>query len=326
MEKILLILKKIFKIFFRVRIKKSNFRTTYLSKEVSNNIQKFSDPLLLGKASNSGTFYIERFREIISDPINILIKKVPEAGYVDKNNYVILHNGNRVPIRGDLSYYDKFSDILILNRGVHEPLEEYCFQEMLTKIKIKSPIMVELGSYWAHYSMWLKKKIADSRCYLVEPDLKNLECGKNNFMINNFKGEFINDMIQPLEKGLTLDKFFLEKKLISINILHADIQGFEINMIEGAKFLLKNHIIEYIFISTHSEDLHNEVVKKLNEFKYNIEISSGFENHTTSCDGFIFASSPKSDRVFKSFFPLGRVEILKSSPEKIIEYIKSISN
>ena len=48
--------------------------------------------------------YLERYREIISDPLNVLIEKVPEAGYVDKTGCVILHNGNRVPMASLTSF------------------------------------------------------------------------------------------------------------------------------------------------------------------------------------------------------------------------------
>ena len=81
--------------------------------------------------------FIERYIEIISDPLNLLIKRTPTSGYVDSENNVILHNGIKVPIRGKHSYYEKFSDIFIINRGVHEPLEEYCFQELIKSLKNK---------------------------------------------------------------------------------------------------------------------------------------------------------------------------------------------
>jgi hypothetical protein len=40
-----------------------------------------------------------RFREVISDPLNLLIERVPLAGVVEANQ-VYLHNGNRVPLAG----------------------------------------------------------------------------------------------------------------------------------------------------------------------------------------------------------------------------------
>lgn len=92
-----------------------------------------------------------RFREIICDPLNLLIDRVPDSGTID-DEFVVLHNGARVPFRGDGSYYGDFSQILIYNRGVHEPLEEFVFQEVIARLH-DTPIMLELGAYWGHYSM-----------------------------------------------------------------------------------------------------------------------------------------------------------------------------
>ena len=275
---------------------------------------------LLEKAAS----FLERYREVVSDPINILIKRVPEAGYVDKNGCVVLHNGNRVPVEGMLAYYSDFSDILIINRGVHEPLEEYCFQQVLKKIKSESPIMIELGAYWAHYSMWLMKEFPKAICYMVEPELDNIACGKNNLRINKFQGEFINDFVGST--GFQLDIFVSERKLSSINILHSDIQGYEVEMLDGAKDSLQKNMVDYVFISTHNEDLHNSVIDKLTDFGYRVEVSSDVENHTTSCDGFILASSPKVSPVFKSFLPLGRLEIAKATPKVLINSITLASS
>jgi hypothetical protein len=59
-----------------------------------------------------------RFREVVSDPLNMLIERVPMAGLVEGNE-VFLHNGNRVPVEGAGAYYGPFSNLLIVNRGVH---------------------------------------------------------------------------------------------------------------------------------------------------------------------------------------------------------------
>ena len=107
-----------------------------------------------------------RFREVISDPVNLLIERVPMAGVVE-GNHVYLHNGNRVPVAGSGTYYGPFSQLLVINRGVHEPLEEYVFQLVLRSLR-EAPVMLELGAYWGHYSMWLKKVRPGSTVILVE--------------------------------------------------------------------------------------------------------------------------------------------------------------
>jgi len=276
----------------------------------------FSDPKTLAKAGN----FLERFREVVADPVNLLINRVPEAGYVDHNNCVILHNGLRVPLRGPGSYYGNFSDLLIINRGVHEPLEEYCFQEMLSKLATPAPVMLELGAYWAHYSMWLKKTFPSSVCHMVESDEVNLEAGRANFHRNGLAGYFHQGRVS---KGhFEVDHFIDQQALACIDILHADIQGFELEMIAGADATLSNHRAAYVFISTHSDKLHQEVEVKLRDYGYRIEISSIFSRDTTSFDGFIFASSPNQKIIVSGWKPLGRIEILHADPIKLVNSIR----
>ena len=281
----------------------------------------WANPHTLEKAE----IFKDRFREVISDPLNILIERVPEAGYVDQRGHVFLHNGNRVPRTGDFAYYGGYSELLIFNRGVHEPLEEFCFQEVLKRIDSSRPVMVELGSYWAHYSMWFLKEFPHARSICVEPELPALRIGQANFSLNGFVGEHINAGIGvgADHAAFYIDSFLDKQNIKSIQILHSDIQGAEMEMLKGAQISVKNHFIDYIFISTHSDLLHEEVTRFLKSAGYRIEISSPFSSHTTSYDGLIMASSPKVKNVFDSFRPLGRLDILKSSPSEIVEYLST---
>jgi hypothetical protein len=267
--------------------------------------------------------YIGRYREVISDPINILINRVRNAGYVNEDNTITLHNGNKVVFAGELSYYDDYSNILILNRGVHEPLEEFCFQEVLRQIKQDYPVIIELGSYWAHYSMWFLQRFSNGIAYLVEPDIKNLNCGINNFKINNYSGTFINEGIG---KGyLSVDSIIKKYNIDNVSILHCDIQGYEMEMLEECSISLRSQAIDYLFISTHNQEIHESAVDALKFFNYRIEVSSDFDFHTTSYDGFILASSPKAKQIFNNFNPLGRLEILQASSKEILESLNDIS-
>lgn len=275
---------------------------------------------ILQKATSSS--FLERFREIISDPLNILIERVPEAGYVDQDGFVVLHNGHKVPYSGEYSYYDEFSKIFVLNRGVHEPLEEYCFQEVLKKIKTKEPVMIELGAYWAHYSMWFKKVFHDASCIMVEPTENGLRSGQLNFQKNGYNGEFLQDKIA--KNNLSVDHLFKERQFKKINLLHCDIQGSETDMLLGAEKSLRGHKIDYLFISTHGEGQHEDIINTLKDYKYRVEVSSPFAKHSTSFDGFILAVSPKIKTVFKSFTPLGRIEIAQSNSSQIVKSVCNI--
>jgi hypothetical protein len=262
-----------------------------------------------------------RFREIISDPLNIAIKRDPLAGMVTGNN-VFLHNGLQVAKQGALAYCGSFSDVLVFNRGVHEPLEEFVFQQVINQLP-SAPIMLELGSYWAHYSMWLKKTHADASVYMVEPNDSNMVCGKHNFNINNLSGTWISEFVG--HNAFSVDRFFAEfTDVKKLDILHSDIQGYEVEMLDGAKSSLDAQLIDYVFVSTHSQEIHLKVVEQLKLQQYVVEISSDYDFETTSFDGFVFASSPRIPRMFNNFIPMGRTEIVKASPEQIASYLKTV--
>jgi hypothetical protein len=202
---------------------------------------------------------------------------------------------------------------------VHEPLEEYCFQEVLANLSTPKPVMLELGSYWAHYSMWMKKAHPLASCHMVEADSTYLEAGRENFRSNGFEGQSYLGRVG--HGGLQVDDFLRKQGIRHLDILHSDIQGFELEMIEGATESLATRCIDRIFISTHSEALHAAVESGLRRYGYIIEVSSPFDYHTTSCDGFILASAPRCSRIFQGWMPLGRLEIARATPAQLINSI-----
>jgi hypothetical protein len=259
--------------------------------------------------------YLGRFREILSDPVNLLIERDAKAGSV-VDNCVILHTGNVVPVTGPLSYYGRFSEILVLNRGVHEPLEEFVFQELL-KILGADPVMLELGAYWGHYSMWLKKKRPLARAWLVEPDYENLKAGQLNFKRNGLEGTFIKAFVGP--GSFSIPNFMQENGLHRLTILHCDIQGHETYLLTDCADLLKNQRIDYLFISTHSQVIHERLRAGLKSNNYNVEISSDFDNETTALDGLLFASAPSAKQVFPSLKPFSRNQLPGLFGKKLVE-------
>ncbi len=264
--------------------------------------------------------FLGRFREVISDPLNLLIEKVPMAGIVEENE-VYLHNGNRVPVAGEEAYYAAFSQLLAINRGVHEPLEEYVFQEALRNLP-DAPTMIELGAYWGHYSMWLKKRRPNARTILVEPEENNLAVGMNNFARNGYKGEFIQAFVGTGQ--FEVDQFCRTHDIGSLDILHVDIQGHEVEMLAGAQQTLGERRVDYLFISTHSQQLHHEVLDGLKLLGYRIEVSGDFDDETTSCDGFVFASNPQVPEVFNNFVAPGRTKICELQPDQLISALFNV--
>lgn len=263
-----------------------------------------------------GEEIFDRFREIISDPLNLLIERVPMAGVV-ADDKITLHNGLRVPTG---VYYGDFTSVLAINRGVHEPLEEYVFQEVLRQLDPTKPIeMIELGSYWAHYSMWLKSRFPQARTTCVEPDYENLEAGRANFALNGMSGTFIQAMVA--DKKFQIDAFLAKEPPRAIDILHADIQGYEIEMLIGSTKSLTDRLIKRVFVSTHSQELHQHVVEFLRNLDYRIDVSSDYAQETTSCDGLIYACLPDLPPLLAGVGIMGRTAICEAAPHDIVTYL-----
>src|SRR5690349_12506355 len=92
---------------------------------------------------------------------NSKIHHVSDAGAV-KHDHQVMHNGLKISLA---SYYDYGNTILIRdNKGVHEPQEEFVFQEVLKHVP-ENGTMLELGSFWAFYSMWFANDVKGARCY-----------------------------------------------------------------------------------------------------------------------------------------------------------------
>ncbi len=276
------------------------------------------DPKVPPKAG--GADLLGRFREVIADPINLLIERVPFAGAVHANEVCLL-NGNRVPVSGNDAYYGMFSQLLVVNRGVHEPLQEYVFQELLKRLP-QAPQMIELGAYWAHYSMWLQKVRPQAKNIMVEPNPAGLAVGRSNFTRNGFVGEFIQAAVA--RAAWQVDPFLQSRAIGQVDILHADIEGFEVEMVEGATMALRKARIDYLFISTHSQQRHHEIIRRLKEFDYRIEVSSDFDHETTSYDGLIFASSPRTKPMFTDFVTIGRATRAIASPDVLLQTLDKI--
>ncbi len=181
--------------------------------------------------------------------------------------------------------------------------------------------MIELCAYWAHYSMWFPQSFPDAQCVMVEPEEINLRCRRNNFKINNYSGEFIKSFVGS--NAFQLDDFSTSRKMDRLDILHSDIQGYEVEMLRGGENFLSENRADYVFISMHSQSLHAEVADLLSGYGYRIEVSSDFDNQSTSLDGFILASSRNVAPVFAGFSPLGRLDIAAADPRQLVAYLDS---
>ncbi|HEX4374033.1 MAG TPA: FkbM family methyltransferase [Puia sp.] len=234
-----------------------------------------------------------RLDTILSSDDNNFISRIKDSGII-KNGMQIMHNNIKINLG---SYYGpEYAVVLFQNKGVHEPQEERVFAEALKTLPPNS-VMIEMGAFWSFYSMWFNKEILNAKNFMIEPDAFNMGQGKRNFKLNKMSGDFVqafvgssSDHAKPIST-IAIDDFLEKKNIPFVHMLHSDIQGFEYEMLLGSKRSFSQRKIGYVFISTHSNDIHYKCLDFLKERDF-IIIASADLNETFSEDGLIAARAP----------------------------------
>jgi len=246
------------------------------------------DKYLLNSKLNH--YWQRRLKEAVECPDNQHIERVKQAGSVSGGQQ-LMHNGLKIYLG---SYYGpEVSQILKANGGVHEPQEERIFGEVLQMMP-EGGLMIEMGAFWSFYSMWFNSVVKNGVNHMIEPEIFNLKCGQRNFNLNNLKGVFTQAFIGQLSDNnsevptICIDDYVVKHDIKHINLLHSDIQGFEHQMLQGSKRVLSEGRVDVIFISTHSDKVHQECLDLLKIHDFAIRSDIGLED-TFSEDGLIVA-------------------------------------
>jgi len=194
------------------------------------------------------------------------LPKIANAGntFGEDNQLQLMHNG--LVIRRGAYHGEWMTEIIRRLQGHHEPQEEKVFAAVLEYLP-ESATMIELGSFWAYYSMWFHQKVKQPTCILVEPIPEKLAVGQDHFRLNGMTGTFINAFVghEPEHDAefrdwdgsrlkvprISVDGLMKDLELENVDILHADVQGAEFDMLHGAEHALRSQSIKYLFISTH---------------------------------------------------------------------------
>lgn len=247
------------------------------------------------------------------------IPKVQGAGEVREQSpwpVQVMHNG--VLIAQD-SYCGPWMTKLIHDlKGHHEPQEEKAFHTVLSSLS-NAATMVELGSYWSYYSLWFLQKFPHAKTILVEPDPNLLQIGKFNFELNQRQGTFIHAAVadrpsqavpfrcesdgaeHPVPR-VSADSLIEDLHLDKIDLLLADIQGAELEMLQGLENAVRNGRISYLFLSTHDAAIsgdfliHEKCLNWIKERGGNIVVEHTVEE-SFSGDGLIVASFDPAPRL-----------------------------
>lgn len=258
-------------------------------------VQRWSNRMyfqfLMPKAERA--LWNHRLTDVLACRDNAHLPRHPAAGCVSQG-IMTMHNGLRIHAG---SYYGWGSQrILELNKGCHEPQEERAFAQVLDHLPTGAS-MIELGAYWSFYSLWFATRIEQSKNWMVEPEAGNREKGESNFALNAKPGTFVQAYVgrQHTPHGdppqISVDGLMAEHQIDHLNLLHSDIQGYELDMLHGAKQGLEAKTIDHVFISTHSNQLHRDCITFLSDHGYLIRHDIDLEA-TFSHDGLIVAQSP----------------------------------
>lgn len=236
------------------------------------------------------------------------IPRVATAGKVitpaEGRPYQIMHNG--LKLYSDSNYGEYCTQIIAGLRGCHEPQQEKVFSEILQQIPPQGT-MIELGSYWAYYSLWFNQAIEGATNYMIEPLPRHLQDGRDNFALNGRSGHFtqacIGRTVQPAitfryYDGRTLqlpqisvDAFIETHAIPFVHLLHADVESAEYEMLLGSQHAITTGRIGYLFISTHGEPFHEQCLRFLRQHNCFI-IAECNHADSYSVDGMIVAATP----------------------------------
>ncbi len=217
---------------------------------------------------------LERTLMTISCPDSDPISKVLDAGQIKETSeglVQIMHNGLQVVAGG---YHGSWMAHIIRGlRGHHEPQEELLFNSLL-RFSRHDSLIVELGAFWAYYTLWYLKEIPGARAICIEPDPANLAIGIKNAALNGlshrilFKNAWVGGtaqekhtaIIESTNGPMTLPCVNMDGvlSLVSgnvIEILHMDVQGAELPFLESMQKAVTDGLVRFLVVSTHHSSI-----------------------------------------------------------------------
>lgn len=195
------------------------------------------------------------------------VPKVHNAGQIffdGQQQVQVLHNGVRVVAGG--YYGTEMAEIIQRLHGHHEPQEEKVFSKIVNLMP-ETSTMIELGCFWAYYSLWLLQARPQARAIGVEPDLANLDVGRRNAALNGREMTFIEASVggsphdpRPFQTEVSgvrqvpqvsVPQLMAALDIECLDILHCDTQGAETEILMSCRELFVRGKIRFCVISTH---------------------------------------------------------------------------
>lgn len=251
------------------------------------------------------------------------LPKVEQAGQVvlrDGEPVQVMHNG--VVVAQGCYFGPWMDEIIRCLRGHHEPQEEVAVAAVLQRLRERPtagrrPTAVEVGSFWAYYGLWFLHELPEGRTVSLEPDPANLEVGRHNFALNGRTGVFLHGAVgarpgqllsfvaestgEPVEvEQYDLPAIMAAGGLDHVDVLFADIQGAELDLLRGAAPLLRAGAVRFLVLSTHHHEIsgsvttHQDALSLLRELGAHV-VTEHTVGESFSGDGLVVAAFDPAD-------------------------------
>jgi FkbM family methyltransferase len=197
------------------------------------------------------------------------------------------------------NYFSNFSDYVFYFQYGHQHFREYyknCELEtksILPNILKKNSIIFDLGANVGYYSAIFSFYSPKGKIFAFEPSYKNFNFLRLNLKnhsniylsdnaVSNFTGEkqaiihskWNVETEERLFKFIKLDDFIVQNKIYHIDLIKIDIDGYELEALQGMNYILKK-INPYILIEiNHASHTRNISEQQIIDFleSYNYEI------------------------------------------------------
>lgn len=262
-----------------------------------------------------------------------LLKLIKQKNKISRNNQDVIRKVNGYKMMLNSSKKGIHSDLL--EAGIREPLAT----KIVEKKTKPGEVVLEVGANIGYYTIMQSKIIGKSgRIYAIEPISDNLNYLRRNINLNNLKNVEVhpialreknkkleiftfeeanlNSAIKWSDRnlgsetvvGMTMDSFLKGKR--SPNWIRMDVEGYEWNILMGAKKSLKNKNLKNLFIEVHFDLLPRKkieaIFKLLKENNFKIKYAVVEDKSISECRGPLkglkkfFYTMRKKYRVFKN--------------------------
>ena len=236
----------------------------------------------------------------------------PKAGMIEGDRQFLWNGGITVFPHGD----DVVHQIWTLTLGAPEPDEILLFLKVVERLP-EDAVMMELGAGNGFYSIIMGKESPKAKLILVEANPRIYSIAKENMALNDFldRSVVINAAVAGTSgktfgvreayygssiraeggdyqvSSVSVDDLMKNLNLDRVHIVHVDVQRAEEMVIQGMHEALSQQTVDYVFVGTHSQDLHKNCEKKLNSYGYKT-IFSRDKNQCIGFDGILVCANP----------------------------------